>query len=297
MSTVPATNPEPETKVVETEPALDIDEEEPQNSLTQKFTDKEWAALKEFRPLLPDILDKAYDGKEGARTTPIVIWGVKLDPNGKRDARASVVLMKWLRARHLNVTEAKTMMIATLRWRDEFKVEEVMKETFPDMFNGFGHVYGHDKEGQPVVYNIYGGNNDLKTAFSDVQRFIRWRVALMEHCIKLIDFENVDQMVQVHDYEGVSLSSRTANSKAAASELSSIFQSHYPEFLSRKFFVNVPSIMTWIFWLFKPVLSPATIAKMKVVGHGSRTIGKELLPLIDVKELPAQYGGAVKDAW
>ncbi|KAH8997785.1 CRAL-TRIO domain-containing protein [Lactarius hatsudake] len=296
MSTVADTNPEPESKVPETAPVPDTDEE-PQNSLTQKFTDQEWAALKEFRPLLPDILDKAYDGKEGARTTPIVIWGVTLDPNGKKDARASVVLMKWLRARHLNVTEAKTMMIATLRWRDEFKVEDAMKETFPDVFNGFGHVYGHDKEGQPVVYNIYGGNNDLKTAFSDVQRFIRWRVGLMERGIKLIDFEKVDQMVQVHDYEGVSLSSRTANSKAAASELTSIFQAHYPEFLSSKFFVNVPSIMTWIFWLFKPVLPPATLAKMKVVGHGSRTIGKELLPLIDVKELPAQYGGAVKDAW
>ena len=55
--------------------------------------------------------------------------------------------------------------------------------------------------------------------------------------------------------------------------------------------------MTWIFWLFKPVLSPATLAKMKVVGHGPRAIGKELLPLIDVKELPAQYGGTVKDPW
>ena len=81
------------------------------------------------------------------------------------------------------------MMIATLRWRDEFKVEDAMKETFPDVFNGFGHIYGHDKEGRPVVcasfsafsivpdracsYNIYGGNNDLTAAFSDVQRFIR----------------------------------------------------------------------------------------------------------------------------
>ena len=55
--------------------------------------------------------------------------------------------------------------------------------------------------------------------------------------------------------------------------------------------------MTWIFWLFKPVLSPATIAKMKVVGHGPSTIGKELLPLIDDKELPGQYGGAVENAW
>ncbi len=66
---------------------------------------------------------------------------------------------------------------------------------------------------------------------------------------------------------------------------------------ARKFFVNVPSLMTWIFWLFKPVLSPATLAKMKVVGHGPSTIGKELLPLVDDKELPAQYGGAVENAW
>ena len=79
----------------------------------------------------------------------------------------------------------------------------------------------------------------------------------MEEGIKVIDFETVDQMVQVHgtgflsmnaprmrfvdpgkklDYEGVSLSSRTANSKAAASTISDIFQKHYPEFL-----VGVPS--------------------------------------------------------
>ena len=45
-----STNTEPESKKVagETTPAPDTDEE-PQNSLTQKFTDKEWAALKEFR--------------------------------------------------------------------------------------------------------------------------------------------------------------------------------------------------------------------------------------------------------
>ena len=61
--------------------------------------------------------------------------------------------------------------------------------------------------------------------------------------------------------------------------------------------MNVPTIMTWIFWLFKPILSSATLAEMKVVGSGPRTIGKELLPLIDVKELPEQYGGVAKDAW
>jgi phosphatidylinositol transfer protein SFH5 len=129
----------------------------------------------------------------------------------------------------------------------------------------------------------------------------------MEKGVQLLDFETVDQMVQVHgmlfslvdwllqtcliDYDGVGLSSRTAESKAAASEASSIFQSHYPEMLYKKYFVNVPSFMSWIFWLFKPLLSTQTIAKMSVVGKGPDAIGKELLVIIDTSELPKRYGG------
>ena len=114
----------------------------------------------------------------------------------------------------------------------------------------------------------------------------------MERGIGLLDFENVDQMLQVHDYEGVTLSSRTTNSKNAASEASSIFQGHYPEFLYRKFFVNVPTFFTWVFWIFKPLLSAATFAKMSVVGSGPRAIGPVLLPFIDSSELPTRYGGS-----
>lgn len=63
-------------------------------------------------------------------------------------------------------------------------------------------------------YNLYGGNQDLNAVFKDTRRFIRqvvllgtipriilsfsWRVQLMEKGVKLLDFETVDQMVQVH---------------------------------------------------------------------------------------------------
>jgi hypothetical protein len=131
----------------------------------------------------------------------------------------------------------------------------------------------------------------------------------MEKGVQLLDFETVDQMVQVHgmpiacallvfemcnrtiDYEGVGLSSRTPESKAAAAEATNIFQSHYPEMLYKKFFVNVPTFMSWIFWIFKPLLSAATIAKMSVVGKGPEAIGKELLVIVDDSELPTRYGG------
>lgn len=49
--------------------------------------------------------------------------------------------------------------------------------------------------------------------------------------------------------------------------------------------------MTWIFWLFKPLMPAATLAKMSVIGSGPSTIGKVLLVEINDKELPKRYGG------
>jgi hypothetical protein len=58
--------------------------------------------------------------------------------------------------------------------------------------------------------------------------------------------------------------------------------------------VNVPSLMSWIFWAFKPFLSSATFAKMSVVGSGPSAIGKAILPLVDGTELPRKYGGGAE---
>ena len=134
------------------------------------------------------------------------------------DAKASVILCKFVRARELRVKDAAEMLVATLKWRDEFKIDEVLKEEFdPEVFGKLGKVYGKDREGRPVTYNLYGAVKDMKAVFGDVQRFIRcvrcagalefrrahwcggrWRVQFMEESIKLLDFENIDQMVQIH---------------------------------------------------------------------------------------------------
>lgn len=163
------------------------------------------------------------------------------------------------------------MLVATLRWREEFGVDKIPEEKFPeDTFAALGKNFGKDKDGRPVTYNMYGGDIDMKEVFGDVQRFLRyvllyicidakiknwtyrWRVGLMERSIELLNFETHDQVVQIHgkctfrcitwislisrtDYDGVSLTaSRDPNQKAAASEASSIFQNYYPEFLVRQ---------------------------------------------------------------
>lgn len=273
----------------------DKEQSEPQNPLTERFTEKEWEALKVFRGKLHHICGAAFPEKEN-KLAPFNLWGVPIDPsNPVGDARVSVVLMKFLRARELNVENATDMMISTLKWREEFKMDELANdESLQEAFSSVGHIFGKDKDGRPVTYNIYGGPEETAATFADVPKFLRWRVQLMERGIAAIDFVNVDSMIQIHDHAGATLSSRTANTKAAATQATTIFQDHYPEFLFKKFYINVPTLMAWIFWLFKPIISATTLAKLNVVGSGTTATSAALLPFIDPKELPKRYGGGAE---
>ena len=44
------------------------------------------------------------------------------------------------------------MMISTLKWREEFKVDElVTDDSLQEAFSSVGCVFGNDKEGRPVT--------------------------------------------------------------------------------------------------------------------------------------------------
>ena len=151
----------------------------------------------------------------------------------------------------------------------------------------------------------------------------------MERGIALIDFVNVDSMVQVHGsphhpprFVVTPLTSRQQTIRALVSEVTMPMLRQRPAKLRRssrtstpnswyvpsvlhthtdpqppqykKFYVGVPGYMTWIFWLFKPLLSAKTLAKLNVVGSGPATIGAALLPVIDATELLKRYGGEVE---
>jgi hypothetical protein len=70
------------------------------------------------------------------------------------------------------------MLVNTLRWRQEFNIDSLKTETFdPAIFGSLAHIYGKDKEGHPITYNVYGGNKDIKAVFGDVQLFVRYVIS------------------------------------------------------------------------------------------------------------------------
>ena len=60
-----------------------------------------------------------------------------------------------------------------------------------------------------------------------------------------------------------------AETKAATKKTIEVLAAHYPELLSRKYFVNVPVVMGWMFAAMKVFLSKETVAKFQVLSYGS----------------------------
>jgi len=144
------------------------------------------------------------------------------------------------------------------------------------------------------MYNTYG-NINMKEAFEDqggIDKFVRWRVKLMEQAIQLLDMDNIENMIIVHDYEGVSFMKMDKNMKLASKTLIKLFQDNYPETLAVKIFVNVP-------WFFDSIYSVVTAfttdtTKKKFVVCSKDSIRERMLTFIDVESLPQEYGGFSK---
>ncbi|KAG2222134.1 hypothetical protein INT45_007570 [Circinella minor] len=257
------------------------------NKFVEKFTSEEIEAVNKLKAKLPEILKTAFQLKEEEEEPELyTLWGISLDKDST-DEKLDVLLIKFLRARELDLDQASKMLSDSIAWRKEFKTDSILNEEFDDtIFGGVGYIHKNDKEDRPVCYNFYG-ELDQEAVFGDIQKFIRWRIQLMEKGVQLIDFTTVDTMVQVHDYKGVSMFGRTANSKQATKEIIKIMQDNYPEFLSTKFFVNVPWWGSKIFKLIRPLLPEATVKKFVVCSNDE--LIETLSQSIPIENLPIVY--------
>lgn len=94
------------------------------------------------------------------------------------------------------------------------------------------------------------------------------------------------QTMQIHDYLNVSFFRIPAEVKAASRKTIELFQKHYPELLEKKFFVNVPFLMSWVYSTMKLVVAGDTFKKLIMISYGG-----ELAKHMGSKSVPTIYGG------
>ncbi|KAF2645075.1 CRAL/TRIO domain-containing protein [Massarina eburnea CBS 473.64] len=231
------------------------------------------------------------------------VFGVKLAKSAPFHTK--LILQKFLRANQNDLEKAKQQLLETLKWRKEFDPLKAAGETFPkDKFDGLGYIV--EVEGVPkskadrdvITFNVYGAVKDNKKTFGDLEGFLRWRVALMERSMQKLNLsaatnpipnfgEGPDpyQGIQIHDYQQVSFVRQDPAVKAATKATIDLLSRHYPETLSRKFFVNVPVFMSWLYSATKLFVAKETAKKFMVLSNGSQ-VAAQL-----GKGVPKEYGG------
>ncbi|KAL9313926.1 hypothetical protein ACSQ67_019378 [Phaseolus vulgaris] len=233
---------------------------------------------------------------DSASPEEVSIWGVPL----LADERSDVILLKFLRARDFKVKDAFAMIKGTIRWRKEFKMEELLEEELGDDLEKAVYMHGFDKEGHPVCYNIYGEfqNKELyKKSFSDEEkrhRFLRWRIQFLEKSIRKLDFApgGISTIVQVNDLKN-SPGPAKWELRQATKQALQLLQDNYPEFVAKQVFINVPWWYLAVNRMISPFLTQRT--KSKFVFAGPSKSAETLLRYIAAEQLPVKYGGLSKD--
>ena len=138
---------------------------------------------------------------------------------------------------------------------------------------------------------------------ADEDRFIAWRCALMELSLKRLGLSKATKPItadydpykiyQVHDYKSISFFRQSAQVKTASTETIKVFAANYPELLKEKFFVNVPTIMGFMYGLMKLFVARKTIKKFHPMSNSKMMINEFAESKVDSlgKQLPPEYGG------
>ncbi|CAR27597.1 hypothetical protein ZYGR_0N00790 [Zygosaccharomyces rouxii] len=203
---------------------------------------------------------------------------------------AKHLIFKICKAFQFNKDQVTQRIVDVLNWRREFNpLSAAFLETHNPELEEVGVITQYPEESpnkRVVTWNLYGQLVKRKELFKDADKFIRYRIGLMEKGLRLLQFQSDDNnyMTQVHDYKGVSVFRMDGNIKKCTKQVISIFQQYYPELLWAKYFVNVPAVFSWVYGVVKQFVDEQTMSKFVVLSDG-----KKLSQYL--KSAPSDYGG------
>ncbi|QLG71724.1 hypothetical protein HG535_0C00730 [Zygotorulaspora mrakii] len=262
---------------------------------TLKFnTDVEKSVFEEVFKDIPELIKTKCGGYDE-------LYGYKLNPEDEdkanvekyyREDVAKGIVYKLCKAYKFERSEIISNFISIMRWRADFNpLSAAFLESHDKELQEVGILTSYPAESankKIVTWNLYGQLVKKKHLFEDVEKFLRYRIGLMERGLRLLDFNDESNcyMTQVHDYKGVSVFKTDGAIKKCTKQVIHIFQKYYPELLYAKYFVNVPSFFGLVYDVVKKFVDAETMKKFVVLSDGAK-LGRYL------KSCPkTPYGGS-----
>ncbi|KAL2618040.1 hypothetical protein AAZV13_08G221200 [Glycine max] len=282
-----------EVEGTEEKKEVEVTEEKKEVEVTEEK--KEAEVIEEKKET--EVIEEKKESVVPISPEEVEIWGIPL----LGDERSDVILLKFLRARDFKVKDALSMLRNTVRWRKEFGIEGLVEEDLGSDWDKVVFSHGHDKEGHPVYYNVFGEFEDKelynKTFWDEEKRnkLIRWMIQSLEKSVRSLDFSptGISTIVQVNDLKNSpGLGKREL--RQATNQVLQLFQDNYPEFVAKQIFINVP----WWYLAFSRMISPffTQRTKSKFLFAGPSKSAHTLFQYIAPELVPVQYGGLSREA-
>ncbi|XP_020579537.1 random slug protein 5-like [Phalaenopsis equestris] len=193
-------------------------------------------------------------------------------------------IARYLRARNWNVKKAAKMLKETLKWRLEYKPEDIKWDEIAQEAET-GKIYRSncfDKHGRSILVMRPGRENSKSNKGK-----IRYLVYCMENAILNLQSDQ-EQMVWLIDFCGYNMSHISVK---VTKETADVLQNHYPERLGLAILYNPPKFFEPFWQVVKPFLEPKTSRKVKFVYSDNQNSMKLMEDLFNMDELEQAFGG------
>ncbi|KAM1276338.1 hypothetical protein ACFX13_029573 [Malus domestica] len=201
-------------------------------------------------------------------------------------------LMRFLKARDMNVGKAHKMLLDCLQWRTESEIDNILaKPIIPnDKYRAVRDSYlvglsGYSKEGLPVIAVGVGQSSFDKAS---VNYYVQSHIQMNEYRDRVVlpsatkkYGKYIGTCVKVLDMTGLRLSA--LNQIKLLTVISTIDDLNYPEKTDTYYIVNVPYIFSACWKVVKPLLQERTRRKIQVLQGSGKD---ELLKIMDYASLP-----------
>ncbi|KAM1552912.1 hypothetical protein ACFX1Z_005849 [Malus domestica] len=212
-------------------------------------------------------------------------------------------LLRFLKARDLNIEKTLQLWEEMLKWRKEFGTDTILEdfefEELDEVLQYYPQGYhGVDKEGRPVYIERLGKAHPSRLMqITSIERYLKYHVQEFERALQekfpacsIAAKRQICSTTTILDVQGLGMKNFTRTAANLLSAMSKIDTNYYPETLHRMYIVNAgPGFKKMLWPAAQKFLDVKTIAKIQVLDPKSLS---KLLEVIDSSQLPDFLGGS-----
>ncbi|KAG5391345.1 hypothetical protein IGI04_021308 [Brassica rapa subsp. trilocularis] len=212
-------------------------------------------------------------------------------------------LLRFLKARDLNIEKTIQMWEEMLSWRKEYGTDTILEdfefEELEEVLQYYPQGYhGVDKEGRPVYIERLGKAHPSKLMrITTIDRYLKYHVQEFERALlekfpacSIAAKRRIYSSTTILDVLGLGMKNFTSAGASLVAAMAKIDNSYYPETLHRMYIVNAGTGFKKMLWpAAQKFLDAKTIAQIHVLEPKSLS---KLHEVIDSSQLPDFLGGS-----